>query len=404
MRGYIPSLGFISQNILVITMRREKRRPVIQIEQLLDEAGRVEHLMAAGWTEAEIAKGLERKEKSIESIVMRRRGRPFDSRRAEVMHEVFEASIKAGRSIGILIGRMAEDEPMQGGCPTSGASLIPVHEADGEDKSRHGNEAAKAAKVELISRLMAAGFRKDGLAKSLGLSVGGLEKFFSGATGATFRELEDRIALDVAAAAVRADIPTSRILRQLDIDETTLHDRLGRTGVSLKGMREQVKQESIENARERIGKYLSKTLGKIPEGAPVRWKASGATADPGLYRQVFLHLMNGNTVTSFRDENPIPVVRLYQVARAILPDVRQRRREIARRVYELIQVPGVTPNERKVFELIAVVGMTDGQATATLGEKSAGITATKINLIKKIPELAPLLRYHSKATNNNNGP
>lgn len=372
-----------SANAFIIIMLREKKRPAVQNSQL-DEAVRIEHLMAAGWPEKEIAEGLEREGKYVESVVRRRRGISFGRRRAEVMQEVLDASKKAGRSIGLLMFSKVDGEPMQDGGPMQGVG-----------KLGRGDEDAKAARLERIGRLMAVGFGIRPLAKALDMSESGLKQFIYD-TGNTFRDMERNMALEVTMASVRAGRSTKKIAKQLGITERTLLYRLGGVGISLGGIRKEVRQESIANAGERVEKYLSKALEKIPDGAPARWQASGATKKLGLYQQVFLHLVRGKTKKSFGDENGFPGMDVSGVASAVLPDVRHRRREIARRVYELIQVPGVSQNERKVFEFIAVRGMTNEQAIEEFG-RNVDVTKTKRILLRKIPELAPLLRYGKAA-------
>ncbi|MDD5110938.1 MAG: hypothetical protein PHG85_00165 [Candidatus Altiarchaeota archaeon] len=374
-------------------MMRQRKTPAGRVD-LSDETLRIERFMAAGWDKPEIAKGLDRALDTVDRRIRDSRGMSFESRKDVIASEVFKAAVGTGRSVGRIFTMLQVDEAKLHERLRNGASLMRAR--DGTAHKRLTADEA-AATVTLVDRLMAVGLRKDDLAKSVGKSVGGLEKLFTRAAGTNFRTRDNEIALEVAEASIRAGRTTKQILEQLDIDETTLKDRLKREGVRLADLQERIKREMLDKTRASIREYLGTEGLQTPQGAEGRWQAINGQIEPTLYAKAFHHLLQGGTVTDFMKSNGIQKDMATQVVEVVLPTVRARRQELTWTVDGFLQPPVVTQKEKDVFRLVAVENKTDVEASKALGEDHAGITAIKILLLKKIPELTGLLVYHGRA-------
>ena len=348
-------------------MLRQKRPK--SAEEQLQEAARIELLMAGGWSnKSEIAKGLGVTPGIVDRRLKSATGKTFRKRGAEIARELIEASGKAGRSIGQVYVKKGADDA--------------------------GDE--KAARVAEVGRLLAAGWKGVEIASGLGLTVSGFEKFRS-ATGISIRAMEAKIALEVTEASVRAGRPTRQILDQLRIDETTLHKRLRRSGAHLGGIEKRIKDELEGDIRHKIGRIYEQEWGRIPEDAVGQWRRKCGwreTEELPLHVLAFHHLMEGRPVERFIAEAGVERVKAVGVVKAVRPAVDGRRHFIARKIYGILETPAVTEKQRKVFRLIAVEDLTYETASHVLHESSAGITAIKKALIKKFPQLAGLLKYH----------
>jgi hypothetical protein len=377
-------------------MLRQKKR-LMKEEEQLQEAARIERLMAAGWKKPEISKGLRIPEDTVGKNIKSATGRSFKQREAEIACEVVDASIRAGMGLSRIYAQLNADETSLHARITLGRSLQPVQVGKPSKRVKAGEEAARVAVIE---RLMSAGWKKPEIAKGLGLTLSGFEKFWDAhakdARG-TFRDRENVVALDVTRASVRAGRSTKQILNQLHIDPTTLKDRLKRMGTRLVDIQEEYKQEAYEAARKGIKEVYAEYWGKIPDGAEARWQHVGGLGDSALYSKVFQQLVDGKTSKEAAGTLGIGEAKASDIAALVRPELLEHDRIFAEKAYVHLEPPVVTEKQKKVFWLVAVQGYTTDEAISRLNETSPGITAIKKNLIEKFPELEGVLK-HTKSS------
>ncbi|MFC2162581.1 hypothetical protein ACFLRF_02785 [Candidatus Altiarchaeota archaeon] len=367
----------------------QKRKSLRTEEERLREATQIENLMAAGWEQPEIAKGLGRSIATIGVRVRKASGLGFKDRQAIITVEVFDASMRAGRRADHVYKKLGIDEDGLHARIRRSRELGHVKPAEmGGSGHKIDNEKRRGT----ITRLMSIGLNKQEVAKGLGLSEGGFEKAYAKASDTPFRRREEDIALEVTEASVRAGRTTQHVLDQLEIDPTTLRDRLKRKGTHLGDVQDRVIRETQDHARKAIHEFLGKN-GDIPEGTREHWKKIGKEEHMQLYERTYGLIVNGMGVKDLPEELGLDKGKVYELMGVVMKDAVDQRKFLSTVVHEMLEPPALSEKEHRAFYVIAVQGQPTSKAAKTLDVSPAMIIAYKRQILKKYPELKGLLRY-----------